>query len=192
MQFIAEDPIQVVIRNEVPPVVDPGGRGIIRAAQRRLSAKFTRGIAPDWARTVGLETFGFKKMPEGVTAGQWLAYYDSVEAQDAFGWNDEERKAIEAKLQTIADVIVVEKPRLAPPWPAYDKIVGKQGVLTSAQVVEKIVGKVEEDGYDPAEVIAYERENRHRKSVISALEPLAGGPVEQPAELEEEEELVEA
>lgn len=189
--FIAEDPVHVVVRNELPALVDAGGRGIVRPAQRRLYAKFTRGVAPDFAREIGLATFGFKKMPEGVEAIQWLAFYDTLEAQDTFGWTDEERQAIEAKLETIDGVIKVERPRLTAPWPAYDTIVAKRGEFSSAQVVAKIAGKVEEDGYDAGDVIAYELENRKRKSVINALEELAGAPVAQIEELEEEE-LIEA
>lgn len=193
MQYIAEDPIHVVCRNEDPPLTDGKG-GIVRPGRRRLFAKFTRGTAPDFAREIGLRTFELRKMPEdGVSREQWLAFYDSVEAAAQNGWTKDEREAIEAKLATVDGVLVVARPRTPAPWPNYDTIVASKDGLTNQQVVEKIVGKVIEDGYDLAHVLAYEREReRPRKSVIDALEAL------QPAETATlsgelfDEELIEA
>ena len=46
------------------------------------------------------------------------------------------------------------------------------GGNTSESVVEKILEKVREDGYDPSEVIAFELQNLARPDVIAALEAL--------------------
>lgn len=194
MQFIAEDPIHVVCKIASDPLYDTGGR-MIRQGGRGLYAKFQRGTAPDFARAIGVKTFAFKKMPEGgVEPEQWLAFYDSVEAAAQLGWDADERKAIEAKLLQIDGVIVVEKPRTPAPWPNYDAIVASKGGLTSQQVVDKIVAKVVEDGYDPAVVIAYELEReRPRKTVIAGLEALLPEDAPSPAQDELlDEELIEA
>lgn len=195
MQFIAEDPVHVVCRVASDPLYDTNGR-MVKQGARGLHAKFTRGTAPEFAREIGLRTFTFKKMPEGgVDAEQWLAFYDSVEAAGQFNWNDEERKAIEAKLLQVDGVVAVERPRQPAPWPNYDAIVAAKGGLTSQQVVEKIVAKVTEDGYDPAVVIAYEHEReRPRKTVIAALEALLPEDAPPPAANDGwlDEELIEA
>lgn len=172
MQFIAEDPIHVVCSNEEPALHDTNGR-LVKPGKRRTYAKFSRGTAPEFARVVGLRTFELRKMPEGVAPEQWLAYYDSVEAQAQHNWTDQERKAIEERLQSIDGVILVEKPRLPAPWPKYDEIVASKEGLSSKEVVDKIVGTIESIGCDPAVVIAYEQQrDKPRKSVISAVEAL--------------------
>lgn len=195
MQFIAEDPVHVVCRVAAPALYDTESR-LIKPEGRRLYAKFTRGVAPDFARQIGVATFGFKRMPEeGVSPEQWLAFYDSVEAQHQFGYNDEERKTIEAKLLATDGIIVVERPRLPAPWPNFDSIVASKGALSSKDVVEKIVATVVEAGYDPATVIAYEKErDRPRKSVITALEALLPEDAPAPASSDGwlDEELIEA
>lgn len=72
-----------------------------------------------------------------------------------------------------ADFIRVDQPAVAAPWPAYPKLVAGRGRGTSSEfIVEKIVEKVREDEYDPAEVIAFERQNLARPDVIAALEAL--------------------
>ena len=69
------------------------------------------------------------------------------------------------------DYVLADEPvKLPPPWPAYDKLVA-QGRRTLEMVVEKIKAQVDEAGYDPVAVIAYERENLNRPEVIAALEP---------------------
>jgi hypothetical protein len=59
--------------------------------------------------------------------------------------------------------------RTPAPWPAYDKLVTKAGV-SKADVVRKIVAKIEDDGYNPIQVIAYERENLNREDVVRGIE----------------------
>lgn len=194
MQFIAEDPIHVVCQNETQPLHDTSGR-LVRPGGRRLYAKFERGVAPRFAQEIGLRVFEFRKMPEGgVTAEQWLAYYDSVEAQQRHGWTDDERTVIEAKLKTLDGVLVVERPRQPAPWPSYDEIVASRGGLSSKQVVEKILATIDATGIAPAAVIAYELENRARKSIVAAIQELLPDD-DDGGELEDElpaEELIEA
>lgn len=177
MQFIAENEPQVFVRSENPAVYDTKGR-LVQPKSRRVSAEFKRGTAPAFAREKGLKAFEFKGLPDsGISPGQWLSYYDSVHAQTQFGWTDEEREAIEAKLLEQGYMRVEPDCRNAP-WPAYDKLVA-QGARTVEKVAAKIAEKVAEDGYDPAEVIAYERENLNRPEVLAAL-------TEEPAEAEPE------
>lgn len=163
MQYIAEDPIHVVVRNETPALYDTGGR-MIAPVKRRLFAKFTRGVAPTWAVEIAEKTFELRKMHLEVTVQQWIAYYDSVEDQAAMGWTDEERKAIEEKLDGHHAAMLVERPRVAAPWPTYDET--HHG---------KIAALAEELGL-VSQALAYEADNKKRPSVIEALQELAPAP----------------
>jgi len=193
VQFIAEDPIHVVVRNETPALYDTAGR-MVAPARRRVFAKFKRGTAPAHAREIAEKRFEFRRIQQGVEPGQWVAFYDSIEDQKQMEWSDEERQAIEEKLLNHHAAVLIELPRLTPPWPKYDELVATKGGLTNKQVIEKILTRVEEDGYDAAAILAYELENRARKSVIAALQPLTTGEAVDEAELDHlvEEELVEA
>jgi hypothetical protein len=92
------------------------------------------------------------------------------------------RERVEAALQANPafgfDYILAAEPvTLAPPWPAYDKLV-VQGRRTIDLVVEKIAATVSENGYDPALVAEYERQNLNRREVLEALEPVEADAVE--------------
>lgn len=192
MQFIAEDPVTVVVRVAQPAIIDPNTRGVIQPGTRRLFAKFQRGTAPAWATKVGVATYEFRRQPQGVTSEQWLSFYDSIEEQTRNGWTDEEREAIESKLQITDGVQLVEKPRVAAPWPAYDKLVaGSRPAPSRKEVVEKIVSIIDDQGYDIQAVLAYELENKNRSEVIAALKALL--PDGEYSEIEDEDgELIEA
>lgn len=176
MQFIAENEPHVFVRSENPAVYDTKGR-LVQPKSRRLAAQFRRGTAPAFAREKGLKAFEFKGLPDsGISPGQWLSYFDSVHAQRQFGWTDEEREAVEAKLLE-QGYMRVEPDRLQAPWPAYDKLVA-QGARTVEKVAAKITETVIENGYDPEEVAAFERENLNRPEVLDALASLIETPAE--------------
>jgi hypothetical protein len=184
-----DGPITVRVREKKEAIHDTEGR-LVREAQRALYAKFHRFSAPEWARQIGRETFQFPTCPQDVDPGDWLAYMDTDDEAREYKWTGEERAAVESKLLEIAPLygyMVVDKPRQSPPWPAYDKLVA-QGQRTNVKIGETIVRKVVEDGYDPAAVASYERENLCRPEVVDALESLIAAP----APAEPEEELVEA
>lgn len=171
-QWISEDPIHVVVRNEEPALHDTQGR-LVKPAQRRVYAKFNRGTAPGWASEIGVKSFEFRRMPErGIAKEQWLAYYDVREDAQRMGWTEEEQEAIISRLEEVVHAVLpVEPPRLSAPWPAYDKLV-PQGKRTIDMVAAKIVEKVEEDGYNPVDVLEYEKQNLNRVEVVVALEAL--------------------
>lgn len=181
-QWIAEDPIHVVVRNEQDAIYDTHGR-LVQPKQRRVYAKFERGTAPAWAVDLARQAdLQFRAMPErGVTVQQWLSYYDVKQDQLRNGWTDEEVEEIVRRVDEVAHAAIrCEPPRLKAPWPAYDKLVA-QGQRTIDKVAAKIAEKVQEDGYSPHEVVAYERQNLNREQVIAALEALLE-PVEEATE----------
>jgi hypothetical protein len=177
-EYIAEDPVHVVVASEKPAIYDTRGN-MVMPKQRRLWAKFQRGIAPGYAQQVALETFDFRKIHQGIERERWFGYYNSEFAQLQNNWTDEEHDRIVAKLDE-QGYLRVEPKRLPAPWPAYDKLV-PQGRRTVELVAEKIAATVAENGYDPAQVAAYERQNANRPEVLAALE--AGVPDEEPEPL---------
>lgn len=185
MEAIAENPYRFEVRPEVPAVYDTKGR-VVAPAQRRVFIQFERGNAPAYTHKAGLAAFEFATKPtyEGGSefpSELWLCYYNTEASQQIHDWTDEERAAIESHLPSCSDILIVERPKLAAPWPAYDKLVAGGRGVTSEAVAEKIARKVAEDGYDVGAVAAYERENRNRPDVIAALEALL---IEEPAEAE--------
>lgn len=168
-EFIAEDPVHVVVASEQPAIYD--GRGnMVQPKRRRVYAKFVRGAAPVYAQQVALESFSFRKIHQGIARERWFGYYNSKDAQRQFDWTEEEHDLIVRRL-TEQGYLEVQPKKVAPPWPAYDKLV-THGQRKIEHVVEKIVAKVTEDGYDPAAVVAYEQQNLNRAEVLAALAAL--------------------
>jgi hypothetical protein len=170
--FISDDPLHVVIRSAIKPLFDTKGNQI-QPPQRRLFAKFQRGSAPSWAVAIGEETFAMANRPAEVPVSAWLSAYDT-EADSQ--WNDEERAVIEAELLTRDGVVLVEKARLAPPYPMYDKHRKTVGKRTVEHAIADIVAAYESAGFDVEHAVAYERENGNSAEVIAALNALIETP----------------
>lgn len=166
-EFIAEDPVHVVVASEQQAIYDTSGR-LIQPKRRKLFAKFQRGVASPAAIELALNTFSFNKIHQGIARERWFGYYNSREAQLQNNWSDDEHDLIVGRLveQGYLEVVPV---KALPPWPAYDKLV-KQGQRSNEHVAQKIAEKVLEDGYDPALVAAYERQNLNRPEVLAVLE----------------------
>lgn len=181
MLFINETPTHVAIRSEIKPLFDTKGNQI-QPKQRRVWAKFKRGEAPDYARAIGMETFAMLDRPVEVDPGAWLSAYDSVAAQQAEGWTDEERQLIE---ETLVDrgYLAVERPRVAAPYPMYDKHRKTAGKRTIDHVIADITAAYESAGFDVELAKAYERENGDNAQVLAALDALVS--TDEPVEVEE-------
>ncbi len=179
MLFISENPETKVIRSEVKALYDDKGRQI-RQAQRRLSAKFQRGMAPAWAQKIGEETFEMLNRPPEVPAGSWLAAFDT----EAGDYNEEERAAVEARLLERPGILLVEKPRLPVPYPLYEKHRKVAGRRTLEHAIADITNAYETAGFNIGDAIAYEAENENSPEVIAALEALVGGDTDPETETE--------
>lgn len=166
-EFISEDPTRVVVASEQAAIYDGKGH-MVQPKRRRLYAQFQRGIAPPYAQQVALATFGFRKIHQGIERERWFGYYNSKDAQQINSWTEDEHDQIVQRLTDLG-YLEVKPVKAKAPWPAYDKLV-KQGQRTDAHVAAKIAEKVAEDGYDPAEVAAYERQNLNRPEVLAVLE----------------------
>jgi hypothetical protein len=169
-EFIAEDPIRVVVASEQPPIYDGKGH-MVQPKKRKLYAQFVRGAAPVHAQQVALTTFSFRKIHQGIAPERWFGYYNSKDAQRQHSWTEDEHDQIVGRLVELG-YVQVEPIKLDAPWPAYDKLV-VHGQRKIEHVAAKIAEKVLEDGYDVAAVVAYEQQNLNRPEVLAALSALS-------------------
>lgn len=115
---------------------------------------------PDWGRGTGIDEDPF----------ELCGIFDSVLAAEKEGWDAETIAEVEAALRRVAgsSFVIADAPKAAKPWPNYDAIEGDE-----EEAAYQITKKVVEDGYDPAAVAAYERENANRELVLDGLGRLA-------------------
>jgi hypothetical protein len=147
--------------------------GDVQVMQQHLDASFIHGMAQPHEVEAGLAHFQFLGLPEGVNPAHRMSVFDTRIMQQEERLSDDERMAIENELLTNGrlggDYILVEEPKIPVPWPNYP-----------GADVDTIVARVAEDGYDPAEIIAYEQQNANRPEVLAALEAIGSEPVEEP------------
>jgi hypothetical protein len=179
-----------------PQIVEAYATGQSKVIQPQLIAAFDVALVTGEERALARQHFsfnGFAQEQDLVTVVEpdaRISAFDSRLAQAEHGWSDEEREAVEALLTKNAeylpeDLIRIERERLSPPWPSYDQFSGTR---------QQLAQKIEEDGYDVVDVLAYERENQNRPEIVAALE-LAADLVAEGLRLKEqmpdlEEELV--
>lgn len=167
-KIIAKHQDTEVLANGTSRVLAPG-----------FIAEFSPTDVTDFEREVARKSFSFRGTMTTLggepidPAEHRISTFDSNVIQNA-GLREEVEKFLLNHVDHGRDFIVADRPKLKAPWPTYDTV-----------HAAKIAAKVAEDGYDVAEVIAYERENKNRPTVIEALEALAPTP-------EPEEELVNA
>jgi len=155
-----------------PQVVEAYATGATKIVQEQLVARFSLNAVQGEERALARQHFafnGFYQEEDLVTIVEpdyRISAFDSIEAQAQEGWSDEEREWVERALVREAeihpqDLLVVAVKRALAPWPTYDEFKG-----TATQLCKKI----EEDGYEFASVLDYERENQNRAEVIAKLE----------------------
>jgi len=174
------------------PIVEHYATGQSKEIQRALIAKFDIMVPTADERALARQRFsfnGFAQEQDLVTIVEpdaRISGYDSVLTQREEGWSDEERELVEQALLAEArrlpeDLVVVETEPLSPPWPTYDSYKGN---------AKQLVRKVEEDGYDFADVLAYEQENLNRPEVVDLLQEVISGEGMLVGVVEQEETLV--
>lgn len=139
-------------------------QGVPVVTQPAVLAKFEHGGVTDWEVQEALEKFSFDGLPDGVNPALRLGVFDTDFAAKEGRWSDDMKAKVEEVLRTAPgrlgnDYIEVGRPTLPAPWPTYDEA-----------SFAKILNRVIEDGYAPADVLAYERETQKRPDVIDALE----------------------
>lgn len=135
-------------------------------------------VLTDWEEEKARRLFAYKTpktLADGVTVVDPVRENASIFNTE---WVPEQhRDHVEKFLLTFEDrdrnYFLSETPPAVRPWPAYDEVVTAQG-KTTRWVVDTIVTTVGQTGVDPAQVLAYERENLNRPEVVDALEELIG------------------
>lgn len=149
--------------------------------QKGLVAKFKwagRGLE-SWAKDQALERFAFTGLAHNEDPLKRLSFYDTDAEAAAQEWDDETHQRVvetmRKKLAVSGDAYFeAERPRLAPPWPNYDKLTNEKAIANT----------VAELGIDLGYALEYERQNENRPKVIAALEALTAV-----SEVEEEIEV---
>lgn len=92
-----------------------------------------------------------------------ISGFDTVKAQEAQGWTDEERELVEQKLLTSPyygqDFVRIDEAPVAKPWATYDTTPG-----------EKVIALAQDLGIALADVLAYEKANRNDDGLVYLLE----------------------
>lgn len=96
-----------------------------------------------------------------------LSGFDTERAQKEQGWSDEEREVVESRLRGSEvfgmDFIEIPPARVQKPWATYDET-----------PIAKLVGLIEAVGMSYEDVLAYEKQNQNRDSVLVLLEDALG------------------
>jgi hypothetical protein len=167
-QWISADALHVVVRSEAPAVYDTKGR-MVEKKKRRVSAKFERMMAPQWVRELEeAKSLKMDSRPENMQRENWLCFYSLSGDAQRHGWSAEEQEAITERLNRTEGAVRVERPKLAAPWPSYDKLT-VHGRRTVDIVAAKIAETVKELELDPVYVVAYEEQNENREAVVAAV-----------------------
>lgn len=117
-----------------------------------------------------------------------VGWWDSIVAQDDYGWSDEDREYVEQRILQIGDpnVLLITEARVEAPYAKYDDHRRKQGKRTLEHVLADIGSTFELAGFDVGQAVAYEKQNGNDPKVLEFLGGL-GSPV-----AEDSEELVKA
>ena len=186
---------QVKLRGE-DVIYAPNGAVVKR--QPRLRLVFRPGYFPEWAHEQAKKRW---PSPPGAPDSMLVPrnLYGGLETRSMaieMNWSEEDLEFIEDKIRNWrpragTDWFIAEEDKLAAPWPGYKTTkpgklkVGEKPVATCDVIVDLVV----KTGTDPAEVLAYERQEfgDSRPEVLDALERLIAG-----TEKDEAEELVTA
>lgn len=110
----------------------------------------------------------FTGLGEGEDPMRRVSIYDTDIAAESEGWDADTKARVEKSLLEgqSSTYFLLEEYRQPLPWPSYDEFTAPTKIAETVQTL----------GLDVEGVLAYERENKARPSVVRALEALAGEP----------------
>jgi hypothetical protein len=158
--------------------------GAVKTLQPNIWAAFKPGGLQAFEREVVIKQWTFagsyQEMDEATTVppDYRIGVFDSVEAQGENGWTDETRELVEKALLDLVRfdyIIALPRTTMPAPWPNYDEYRGSVGAL---------VKKLEDDGHDLEQVLAYEQASQNRPALVTALEEKLSGFAPEPKEEE--------
>jgi len=140
----------------------PGGPEKV-ATRDGIMAQFEQSGLTAHEREQVRAKFTFLGQYEGEDPMRRVSIYDTDQAARFNDWDAETKAEIEQNLLEGQNewYFVLEDLRATKPWPTYDKQTPKQIIETAAVI-----------GADLEAVIAYERENKNRPTLVSELETL--------------------
>lgn len=144
-------------------------KGDVSRERGPVTIYFERGGAPEWAKQIAFEKLPFNGVPPGYPKEFGMGVFDSKEAREKYGWDDEEYEAVLARLRQYdgtGDYVIVEQPRLAAPWSSYDELT-VQGQRTAEKVAERNLETARATGTPVSDLIAYEEQNRSDDRIIA-------------------------
>jgi hypothetical protein len=171
LRFVARHPQSFVVRPATADQHDRAG-ALIERGQSRVSVNLRRtAYVPGDVIAAALELFEHRDgaflegaLLDGVNPPQLAELIGWVDTEGDNGWTEEERHVVEDFLLHHAHGVHLVTPpaRGERPWPNYD-----------ALDEDRVLAVVEDAGYDPAAVLAYERANRNRRVLVRKLEAAA-------------------
>lgn len=184
--YMSEKQKHVCVRSEKTLFSPASGEAM--GKERRVYAGFRKGGVPVWAMALADERFVCSGKPPDIPKHMFISTYDSVLDQAHHKWTDEERKLIEDTLDSLHDVVRIEKPKAALPYNKYPEHRKIHGRRTLEVALRDVVAAIEATGVEPETVVAYERDHPDELSekIIAAMEKVAE------ADPAEEEEVVAA
>lgn len=154
-----------------PEIIEAYATGTKRVIQEAIVCDFqVVGLSQDeleFAKATFDFDGGFQNLDEVTMTDPVyrLSTFDTDEAAINRGWTEAEKAHVEAMLtdhsERFTDIIRVPVKQLPPPWPRYDEF--RSG---PAPLVRKLI----DEGYDLAEVYAYEQSSQNRQPVLDAIE----------------------
>jgi hypothetical protein len=146
-----------------------GHDGKMVPARRRLDANFQNRLVSDDDVAVAVATFSFRGLPEDTDTNEHisptyrLSVWDSEEARRYEGLSDDEVDLIIDALRKDVgygqDHVEMTAPASVVPFPNYDDL-----------SADEILQLLKLTGIDVGSVVAYERENQNRESLLRRLE----------------------
>jgi len=170
MRFISKS--QRYSRTARQPMIDliQGLRGPEEKVTRdAIMAVFEQSGVTPYERELAKQRFTFLGQYEGEDPMRRVSIYDTdVEARRNL-WDAQTKAEVEASMIEGQNefYFVVEELALPAPWATYDK-----------QAPKQIVETLKVTGADPEVVVAYERENKNRATLIAELEAIAAEELE--------------
>lgn len=161
MRYLAKGGYKKTVRKaEVQIVQGPNGPVETLARAPEIAVFWQFGVTP-WERELARERFTFTGLAEGENPVKRLSIYDTDIAARERNWDAKTKAEVERVLDEGQNEFYfrVDEPLALKPWPKYDE----------ARSAPKIAEAVLSLGLDVGGVIAYERENKNRESVIEAL-----------------------
>jgi hypothetical protein len=176
-----------------PQIQEAYATGMAKIIQEAIWANFSPDILTHIDREIAMQTWAhwngaYQEMDEVsvIPPDYRIGVFDSDEAAIREGWSEETHAWVDEQLTDFAnryaDIAIVPKTLLDPPWPKYDTYKGS---------ISALMRKLVDEGFDLEKVLEYEHAVQGRGKVVEALQNLISDPEAREAlEPEREEEEV--